>query len=79
MSPQDETRVEKGRASLANSRRVQAERIREAHQAAMEAGEAGYADPLSGNFVFTALALYEQGYCCGAGCRHCPWGNGPDG
>jgi hypothetical protein len=55
------------------------EQIREAHLAAMAAGEPGYSDPQTGNFVFTALALLERGYCCGSGCRHCPYGNGEDG
>jgi hypothetical protein len=26
-----------------------------------------------GNFVFTAKCLAERGYCCGNGCRHCPY------
>jgi hypothetical protein len=47
--------------------------IDEAHARAVEAGEPGYADPETGNFVFTALALLDRGYCCGSGCRHCPY------
>jgi hypothetical protein len=48
--------------------------IEEAHQRAIEAGEPGYIDPETGNFVFTAVALLDQGSCCGSGCRHCPYG-----
>ncbi|HZI94773.1 MAG TPA: DUF5522 domain-containing protein [Patescibacteria group bacterium] len=32
-----------------------------------------YVDPLTGASVFTALALWERGYCCESGCRHCPY------
>ena len=27
----------------------------------------------NGLFVFTAFYLSERGYCCGNGCRHCPY------
>jgi hypothetical protein len=27
--------------------------------------------------VFTAAYHLKRGYCCGSGCRHCPYGNGP--
>ncbi|MFN0216571.1 MAG: DUF5522 domain-containing protein [Saprospiraceae bacterium] len=27
-----------------------------------------------GNWVFTAHFLRKRGYCCGSGCRHCPYG-----
>lgn len=27
----------------------------------------------SGMMVFTSEYLKERGYCCGSGCRHCPW------
>ena len=27
-----------------------------------------------GSFVFTASYLKRRGYCCGSGCRHCPYG-----
>jgi hypothetical protein len=26
-----------------------------------------------GRMVFTAHFLTERGYCCGSGCRHCPY------
>ncbi|HEY3625963.1 MAG TPA: DUF5522 domain-containing protein [Terracidiphilus sp.] len=25
--------------------------------------------------VFTAAYHLKRGYCCGSGCRHCPYGN----
>ncbi len=27
----------------------------------------------SGNMVFTGKYHLEKGYCCGHGCRHCPY------
>ncbi len=27
--------------------------------------------------VFTAAYHLRRGYCCGSGCRHCPYGNAP--
>jgi hypothetical protein len=27
--------------------------------------------------VFTAAYHLKRGSCCGSGCRHCPYGNGP--
>lgn len=44
-----------------------------AHAAALAAGEAGYRDPASGLFVLTAGFLAARGFCCGRGCRHCPY------
>jgi Family of unknown function (DUF5522) len=26
-----------------------------------------------GRWVFTATFLQKRGYCCGSGCRHCPY------
>ncbi|MBK9995281.1 MAG: hypothetical protein IPP01_15175 [Saprospiraceae bacterium] len=28
----------------------------------------------NGLFVFTSLYLTKRGYCCGNGCRNCPYG-----
>ena len=28
----------------------------------------------NGLLVFTAKYLLERGFCCGNGCRHCPYG-----
>ncbi|MDA3039322.1 MAG: DUF5522 domain-containing protein [Actinomycetota bacterium] len=44
-----------------------------AHDAAVERGDLGYLDPVSGLFVMTSAALAERGYCCENGCRHCPY------
>ena len=44
-----------------------------AHDAAVARGDPGYFDPYSGLYVMTAARLKGQGFCCGKGCRHCPW------
>jgi hypothetical protein len=46
---------------------------RAAHAAAEARGDQGYLDPHSGLFVLTATYLRDRGYCCGNGCRHCPY------
>jgi hypothetical protein len=28
----------------------------------------------AGNIVFTAAYHLKRGFCCGSGCRHCPYG-----
>lgn len=48
----------------------------EAHNTAVDAGLEGYVDPESGLFVMTAYYLAERGWCCGRGCRHCPYEDG---
>jgi len=32
-----------------------------------------------GKMVFTASFLLRRGFCCQSGCRHCPYGFGPEG
>jgi hypothetical protein len=44
-----------------------------AHARALVEGDAGYADPVSGLFVFSAAFLAERGTCCDSSCRHCPY------
>lgn len=44
-----------------------------AHEAAINAGQDGYTDPVNGMFVMTAAALAAKGFCCDSGCRHCPY------
>lgn len=44
-----------------------------AHAHALAGGDAGYRDPFTGLFVMTARYLADRGYCCGNGCRHCPY------
>lgn len=43
------------------------------HESACIAGDLIYIDPDSGYTVFTELAHKKRGYCCGSGCRHCPY------
>jgi diphthamide synthase (EF-2-diphthine--ammonia ligase) len=45
------------------------------HEAACERGETTYVDPQTGFVVFTRLGLLARDRCCGAGCRHCPFGH----
>ena len=45
------------------------------HRAACERGDFTYKDPETDYIVFTRLGLLERERCCGAGCRHCPFGH----
>ncbi len=45
------------------------------HDAACARGDFTYEDPDTGYTVFTKLGLLERETCCGAGCRHCPFGH----
>ena len=45
------------------------------HEEACERGETTYLDPQTGFVVFTRLGLLARDRCCGAGCRHCPFGH----
>ena len=47
--------------------------IAAAHAAAVEAGRGTYLDPTTGYVVMTAPLLARRGFCCGNGCRHCPY------
>jgi hypothetical protein len=49
------------------------EEIMNLHKRAIEKGEDTYIDPATGYTVFTAEFLLDRGYCCGSGCRHCPY------
>lgn len=49
------------------------ERARRAHAEAVRRGQDGYIDPDTGYMVMAAPALARRGYCCGLGCRHCPY------
>ena len=48
---------------------------RAAHAAALSRGEHDYPDPETGLRVLTELAHRARGWCCGSGCRHCPFGH----
>ncbi|MFA7322922.1 MAG: DUF5522 domain-containing protein [Candidatus Nanopelagicales bacterium] len=43
------------------------------HAQALDRGDPGYLDPISGLFVMTAAAHSARGRCCTNGCRHCPY------
>jgi len=43
------------------------------HDDAVGRGEDRYRDPATGLWVMTAVHLWQRGYCCYSGCRHCPW------
>lgn len=47
--------------------------VQAAHDRADQRGQDGYIDPITGYFVMTAGNLRRRGYCCGNGCRHCPY------
>lgn len=49
--------------------------IEELHRCAVEKGQLQYNDPATGYSVFTQLFMIERGWCCGNGCRHCPYGH----
>ena len=51
----------------------QREQSLRAHERAMAAGESLYVDPVTGLSVLTAQFLADRGWCCGRGCRHCPY------
>ncbi|MCB0351878.1 MAG: hypothetical protein KDD64_00085 [Bdellovibrionales bacterium] len=43
------------------------------HDQACMCGEESYIDPETGYSVFTSVFHLSRGYCCGSGCRHCPY------
>lgn len=47
--------------------------ICEVHINACIGGQDTYIDPGTGYIVITALSHLNRGYCCGKGCRHCPY------
>ncbi len=47
--------------------------VRAAHDEADARRAPGYIDPDTGLFVMTTGHLTRRGYCCGNGCRHCPY------
>ena len=44
-----------------------------AHGVAINRGEDGYIDPVTGYFVMTAAYHLGRGTCCENDCRHCPY------
>ncbi|XP_076359724.1 uncharacterized protein C1orf53-like isoform X1 [Tachypleus tridentatus] len=47
--------------------------IYEIHKEAVQKGKLSYTDPTTGYLVMTGLYHFVRGYCCGNGCRHCPY------
>jgi hypothetical protein len=43
------------------------------HKDAIDEKNDIYIDPETGFAVLTAEFLLKRGYCCGSGCRHCPY------
>lgn len=43
------------------------------HAEALAQGRGQYFDPATGYLVFTAQYLWDRGFCCDTGCRHCPY------
>jgi iron complex transport system substrate-binding protein len=48
--------------------------IERIHAQACANNEDTYVDPATGYQVMTASYLFARGFCCGSGCRHCPYG-----
>lgn len=48
-------------------------RAAKAHGDACARGQEGYIDPDTGLFVMSAVYLKKRQWCCGSGCRHCPY------
>ena len=49
------------------------EQVVAAHETAVRKGRPRYRDPITGLWVMTALHLWQRGFCCDLGCRHCPY------
>lgn len=49
------------------------EDIQELHEKAVRDRCDSYIDPDTGREVMTEQYLWERGWCCGSGCRHCPY------
>ncbi len=49
------------------------EQILQCHADAIEQGQDGYIDPVSGYFVMTAAYHLSRETCCDNDCRHCPY------
>jgi iron complex transport system substrate-binding protein len=68
----------RGRAWLRYSRLPETVLIQELHARACANNLPTYTDPVTGYEVFTAGFLRQRGYCCGNGCRHCPYPGAAD-
>jgi iron complex transport system substrate-binding protein len=62
-----------GEAWVTYSPRRDKPSITDLHARACASRQPTYVDPATGYDVFTANFLRCRGYCCGSGCRHCPY------
>ena len=49
--------------------------IEELHRCTVSNGKQSYVDPSTGYNAMSQLMHQKRGYCCGNGCRHCPYGH----
>jgi iron complex transport system substrate-binding protein len=63
----------RGKAWVRYARPGESALVVERHAHACASNLSIYQDPLTGYDVFTADFLRQRGYCCGSGCRHCPY------
>ena len=68
-----EAYLDEPRADRLDSRHPRRDEILVAHARAVARGSSAYRDPATGLSVMTASYLAARGYCCSAGCRHCPY------
>lgn len=50
-----------------------AEKFSESHELACKNKQKWYIDQKTGLKVLTEYYLMKRGFCCGTGCRHCPY------
>lgn len=62
-----------GNAWVSYAGRRDAPSVTELHARACARRQPTYVDPATRYDVFTADFLRQRGYCCGSGCRHCPY------
>jgi iron complex transport system substrate-binding protein len=62
-----------GKAWVSYSPNREASLVQRLHAQACASNRPTYTDPITGYDVFTADYLRQRGYCCGNGCRHCPY------
>jgi Family of unknown function (DUF5522) len=70
--------IERPHPSRFTERKAGFEAAMARHAHAVTCGLSTYRDPATGYTVLTAVYLAERGYCCNAGCRHCPYLTAPD-
>jgi len=71
--PDAKEKSELYKISRLNKNYPQYDEIIKLHKQAIDEGSDIYIDPDTGFAVLTAKFLLKRGYCCGSGCRHCPY------